>query len=407
MSKTNPGKLGRAWKKWEEDFAAAEPEVAKFAHAGLQGWRNEGVDVAALLRLEAVREKLIGVGADAEREAVERAIEAAIERLPKPFAPAAKAHFGFDPDLEGPGIVVRQERAANLLATLSGRWYRQANSKYLGLQPEEYVVALVAASLAGADDSLALVAATKGDGASPAPSLSVEELEPDGGAAILVVPVLIVAACLVAALIEWEGWRGEQEPFPARGSIVDAQTGVASASWLVRPTPNSQGIPWQGVLRACNLSTEDCERWETPGGEVAVAARSGDTIDFRVRLHDLRSKPVSLLRLAAASVQSGGRAAVQLSIAWPVRDRRDPERLGRELHRDTVSLLLPPEAELVYSPETTVLYGSPGEESLIARLPEGIMDPGGIKLRNVGAPSGCWDCDLEYTRYVDFQARVE
>ena len=414
------GGSGRDWKRLQNDFAAVEREVAAFADAGRQQWREGNLLLAPLLRLESVQAGLSRVDAadaDAQRDAVEAAIEAAIERLPEPKRRTAKAHFGFPgPDpAEDPSISARRKLAAELFGAPPRvpRWYQTPNpGKCFGLTPERYIVTLVTASLMGAQEPIAVVAEAVNGVEPPAADLpAAEDLEPDGPAgALLVVALVLVLALFVnlvdlGKLTDWRGGGGD--PIPPRGSIVDARTGEAFAPQLVRPRADSRGLAWEHVFWACDRSAEDCDSPQLAYRGTPMEASPGDTIDFRIRLYDPRGEPVSVLRLAATPNPALEGASVRLSIEWPVKGRSEREGLGLETHRAAVSLRLPPQASLVYDEGSTMLYGAAGEEVVVARLPEGIMDPPGIKLRNVGAPGDCWNCSLEFVRYVGFEATVE
>jgi hypothetical protein len=59
---------------------------------------------------------------------------------------------------------------------------------------------------------------------------------------------------------------------------------------------------------------------------------------------------------------------------------------------------------LEYVRGSAALYSREGR---IARLPDDIIRSGGLILKNVGSPPGCWDCDLHSIRFIEFSARVE
>ncbi len=408
MSRTGSGEAGKGRRSGE--FDAVTQAVADFARAGQQRWRKKRIGLAPLLNLESVQAELNpqDVSTDARRDAVERAIKAAIERLPDPERAATIAYFGFDGG--NPNHTDRQNRAGALLG-LTGRWFRGKSSEYPP-SPREYVIALVAESLAGGEDPLATDPKEGASVEPPAPgSPAAGDPEPDGSAGVLVAMVLVLALALLVEygglgnLVSWPG--GEKDPIPPRGAIVDARTGEVFAARLVRPLANSRGLAWRDILWACDRDSEDCDRSELARRRAPLKVGPGDTIDFRVRLYDPHGEPVSVLRLAAAPVRAPERTFVRLSIEWPVKARRAGEGLGMEAHHDAVALQLPRQASLVYDEGSTMLYGSAGEEAVVAHLPEGIMDPPGIKLRDVGSPRDCWDCNLESVRYVGFEATVE
>lgn len=421
--------------KNEDLLNPIEVEVAKFAYAGRRNWREAQVDVTRLLHLDAVQEKLCALedplDPNAERDAVEAAIEASIERLPDPFKAAAKDHFDFPGTGNVPhNIRARRERAArHFRGGRSERWYRLESDELYGLKPEQYVIALVSAALQGATDPVATIAAERG--APVAKVVSPKPVKRQGFDEIPVAappsrqrrlgffwPQLAAALLGVGAtgLILWGSTAlsvlqgddtGKVADVPPRGSVIDAQTGEIVDADSVRPRPDSSGVEWGDIFRACNLTTKACELEGFRGGTETVGARRGDVIDFRVRLHEPYGEPVSLLRLGASSSIEGQHAKVWLYLEWPSRRDDLTGELGLESRHDIADLRVPENSRLTYMPGTTVIYDSPGEESLLARLPDGIMDPGGIKLKDVGAPRNCWNCDLEYVRYVDFKAKVE
>lgn len=404
MPRTTFGEAGKGRKG--ADFRAVEQAVGEFAHEGQQRWRQKGIRLEPLLALDAVQETMNpqGEGPDAQRDAVEAAIEAAVERLGNPEREAARAYFGFDGDSQKRGA--RQTRAGEILG-MKDRTFRGTRGD--PSSPQAQIVRLVTVELVGEGDPL--------DAERSAESLAAraEELEPDGPAGAMWLPIVILACAAFAGLGGLgglanltHGWGGGGgDPIPPRGSIVDARTGQVFAAQLVRPRADSRGLVWKNILWACDRSAEDCSGPQPESGSTTVAAGAGDTIDFRIRLYDPRGEPVSVLRLAAKPVLTLQGTSVRLSIEWPVKAHRPGGGLGLETHHDAVTLKLPPQTLLVYDEGSTVLYGAAGEKVAVARLPEGIMDPPGIKLRNVGTPPDCWDCSLGSVRYVGFEATVE
>lgn len=59
---------------------------------------------------------------------------------------------------------------------------------------------------------------------------------------------------------------------------------------------------------------------------------------------------------------------------------------------------------LSYVSGSAALYS---REDFLTRLPDDIIESGGLVLKNVGSPPGCWNCDLDTIRFVEFSARVE
>ena len=142
-----------------ETFEAVEAQLARFAEAGSDDWRHDArLDSALLASLPAVQARLVAGGgvppADQERDAIEAAIEGAIDALPQPFAQAARDYFGFT--RPAAAKTKREERAGKTLS-YTGRWFRKPTSRYFGLTPREFVVALTTASLCEAPDPLRYV----------------------------------------------------------------------------------------------------------------------------------------------------------------------------------------------------------------------------------------------------------
>jgi len=93
---------------------------------------------------------------------------------------------------------------------------------------------------------------------------------------------------------------------------------------------------------------------------------------------------------------------MHVSLEWPLvkssDDSFDSIHAATKLHIPTEG-----DHELEYVPGSSTLSDAVGDR--LARLPDGVMD-GRLLLKNVGAPKRCWDCDLDYIRFVEFTARV-
>ncbi len=418
---------------------SVEPEIAAFADAGLYEWRtaSDPIDVALLGRLPAVQERLadLGPGAsedvDARLDAIDIAIEQAIGRLPQPYSNAAEAHFGFVPVPDGeepPTKSVREDAAADCFPriTSGGRWYIKPNGKHLGLKPRDLVVGLVAASLCGVADPMAyLVARARGVKAQPLPSSAApqpptSQIERPPWrllAGLGVVAVAGVAAVVIAITSSGgEGGtpveRAERRAIqagvvpPPQGWAVNAQTGKPSPPSTLpkRFGPNSGQIAGGNVFWSCVATTKPCS---IPKRGEPTIAKAGDQLLLRLRLHNPSDEPLAEARIWIATQTGSDSISLTANLEWPT---TTPDRIDSNGAKTTIRFRDGKPHGLEYLPRSAMLYDSSQEAGpegrMIARLPEGLLSYGGVVLTNVGAPRGCWDCDLAYIRYIDFSMRV-
>jgi hypothetical protein len=183
---------------------------------------------------------------------------------------------------------------------------------------------------------------------------------------------------------------------------VDAITGrVVHHLDLNAAVTAPQQISGGHILRACNLSAgSPCT---FPSSQETLEARPGDIIDFEMRLHDPAARYVPFARVFVdwgPADTDRSRVVVGASVEWS-----EPPGLNHA-QATPVTIILPkdgPASELIYIPGSTQLFGRAGPR--LALLPDGISD-GGITIARVGPPEHCFDCDLEYLRFIEFRARL-
>lgn len=219
--------------------------------------------------------------------------------------------------------------------------------------------------------------------------------------------IAVIAAAVVIATVTG---GSDHHGVPSNGSVVDAATGKTYPSGSSAPKPSvpSGQVEAGRILWACASSTSKPCLFDAHKTE--ISARRGSSVGFLLRLHNPAPPRVSLLRVSMSATPSPGTLRVSALLEWPT-IRGANHALTFDFGNATTKIRVPKGVRrLVYAPGSTLLLspavegGGPGK--VLARLPDGIFSPGGIKLMNVGPPRGCWDCDLEYTRYVEFSARL-
>lgn len=186
-----------------------------------------------------------------------------------------------------------------------------------------------------------------------------------------------------------------------QGTVVDARNGrIVEHPDLRNDPPGSPGVAGGDMLRVCNDSTGECDlsKW--------VAARPGDQIRFRFRIHNPMRKPLPYAKFFAHSGMAEGKhrnISLNIEIRWPALDYT-----GQFMNSNSVSVRSLPSSKkltrLRYVPKFAILANKKGEK--MTTLPDGITD-GGIALANIGSPPDCYVCDLEYVRYVEFSMVAE
>lgn len=194
-------------------------------------------------------------------------------------------------------------------------------------------------------------------------------------------------------------------PLPPPGSIVNARTGKVEAAQIERPVPDDARIESGEILRVCNLPSDDpCF---LTGLQPPLPARGGDTLEFRIRLHNPSARPLPKFHVSVLFREGSKhpqRDFISLFIVWkagfltPVK--------GTNL----VGVAFPSTINrLTYVHGSTKLLD--GNENLVGRLPNGIVgDQGnaGLWLNELGPPRSCPTCNpKKYERYIAFKAKVE
>jgi hypothetical protein len=407
--------------------AQIEPAVAAYAAAGQRFWRSPDtaprVDTEVLLRLPTVRSELASFDGDLEADphagadAIDAAIKRAITSLPRPFAEAALEQFGLvyvDPVSTPYGKGDREERAAVHLGRTTQRWYDMPNKGYGGMKPREYVVALVAAALCDVPEPLAFLATRRADSlATPAADLD-GAIEPHSPAArfgrrrrVLGATVAVLGIAVAAALLASHGSGGRAPSVPQLGSVVNAATGKVSppGSLHGRPALSGGQIENGPILRACVLTAAGCKY---PKGGQPTIAKVGDTLRFRLRVFDPNREGLSELKVSVWTSSVRNPNPVVVILEWP-RGLANGTGIESIAPSTTIRFADGKSHGLRYVAGSSGLYAPSSHTSegpSLARLPDGLFSSGGITLTEVGAPRGCWDCELAYVRYIDFSQQV-
>lgn len=219
---------------------------------------------------------------------------------------------------------------------------------------------------------------------------------------LLPLGVLVLVAAGVAV-----GWQlatsdaGAGVPPP--GSVVNAQSGeVLPPQPPIQPDEMNPGSQIEGgdIFRICIPAAEPSCPYDL--GEKAIYARRSDMIRFKLRLHEPAGASINFLKIVAGDSPTKQGMEVHVFLEWPTVKSADDTFTS--IHA-AAKLRIPAGGvhELEYVPGSSTLSDAVGDR--LARLPDGIMD-NYILLKNIGAPKGCWDCDLDYVRFVEFTARV-
>jgi hypothetical protein len=151
------------------ELDALRGEILKLARLGHGSWRTPDIDRDLLARTPLVAARLEDMTEqarshpDAIWEALDEALPDAISMLPADEEQAALCHFGYNGrmhNVQKSDLTWRKEEAA---AKLDGgnaiRWYTSPRGYSLGMRPENYIIELVMAAIAGIDDPLVWVRA--------------------------------------------------------------------------------------------------------------------------------------------------------------------------------------------------------------------------------------------------------
>ena len=224
---------------------------------------------------------------------------------------------------------------------------------------------------------------------------------------------LVVGAALFVLLfavigISWAPWSGSSSTIPPLGSVIDAQTGHVVPHPKISPTLHMAGeIDGGPILRPCDLAIPNCHF-----AEGTLAASVGDTIEFSLDLHNGNNGDVAYVKLEASSGPASQENKVpsreldlNMTIRWPIGENQVEEVGGHGGERPVARLQLPKSGlyNFQYIPGSTELLNK--EATFRHPLPDGIMRYG-IALTNIGQPANCFYCDVQYTRYVNFRAKI-
>ena len=220
----------------------------------------------------------------------------------------------------------------------------------------------------------------------------------------LVAGLLAASAALlvIAGTAQLVDDAGEAAVPPPTGSIIDAANGELVKKLHTRTTHQPVQIAGGSMFRVCNLSRETPCDYE-PGR--LVKAGPGDVLKFKLRLHNPWHAPLPYAELYVqewSSSEADIRVELYIEMterggamgaAGPRPSPADIDLPGPQPHSDG----------LAYIPGSTRLWDA--ESRFLGHLPDGIMESG-IALANIGAPASCYACDIDYVRFVSFQARV-
>src|SRR5207244_4341577 len=113
-------------------------------------------------------------------------------------------------------------------------------------------------------------------------------------------------------------------------------------------------------------------------------ARPHDIIAFRLRLHEAYGALLNFVRIMVTLGNGQGRIVSSGLIEWPTIARATNTFESATTDPVRIRLTVGGGHGLEYVPGSAVLL-KPGAK-LLARLPDGIADAGGVVLRNVGSP---------------------
>jgi hypothetical protein len=227
------------------------------------------------------------------------------------------------------------------------------------------------------------------------------------------VALVLVGTGAAAYFVESDVLGGDEAlAVPPVGATINAQTGEIAHN-APRSTSQMAQIEWGSIFRSCDRTTEHPCRYSADQGP--IRAHPGDLIEFGVRLHNPNDAAVPFARFTVV-LWGGGRDTV--SEKSQGRSGRASQsmtaRLDISFHTGIGSRHIEEKAEvdvlgargyttLNYVPGSTVLRDR--HHHLVARLPDGIMDAG-LALADIGSPASCYFCDIRYTRFIFFEAKV-
>jgi hypothetical protein len=218
--------------------------------------------------------------------------------------------------------------------------------------------------------------------------------------------VVLLAICLYIFTELVDNGSPQKALLPPPGSVVNAISGEVEGHPAIRGTkPGGAQIVGGPNFRACNLSAKaPCSY---PLRSQPIAAHAGDIINFKLRVYNPMAEPLPYAKFYVdwgEDTQHPRQLQIEMEIEWPYAHNAG---VGRPPSVELVTLVLPTtssSANLVYMPGSTVLLDRTGR--VIGSLPNGIMGRG-VALTDIGSPPSCFECDLTYTRFIAFEAKVK
>jgi hypothetical protein len=230
---------------------------------------------------------------------------------------------------------------------------------------------------------------------------------------IVVVVIVVVGLGATAAFVEGAVSGGEPAAtVPPTGTVIDAQTGKPAVN-VQHSTPQEAQIDSGSIFRVCDLTTEHPCGYESDQGPITV--NPGDLLELGILLHNGNDAAVPYARFTV-EVWGGNGTITERGPGGRALERPDPMSLKLDIEYRTGTIDERTEESfeidvhgsagytaLNYVPGSTVLMDR--HHHLLGRLPDGIMDSG-LALANIGSPSSCYFCDIRYTRFIFFKARI-
>lgn len=400
------------------DLSTLEPHVATLASSGLAGWRLSEADLDVLARaplVDAEIQRLADDGPatrDVRWDAVERAVEAAIETIGRPFSESARHQFGFTAPSGGAwDLKERQARAADAMSK-SWSWYRTTSAKFGGLKPGQYVIRLVSLALLGFRDPVAVQADLQEKGSAPARSLpdgepetptSRDPKQPDAPREpghppthesgrshdvepIVVRPWQLALGLVIVGAVAAFVWYSNST---ARENLSIAEARAECSKEQRRRS--GDGSP--AVAFGQFISGDAAFGAVVARGKAAdpVTARSGETVRVRIRLSNAGPRAIPSSCVAAAVPES---ASINPAVTFYV---LSPEADPQEL-RDDVSVVVPGGGPVCLE----FVRGS--GRVMNARL--ATIDQSASKASPIVPDTGTVDVGTEHTRSVGFDFKV-
>lgn len=217
----------------------------------------------------------------------------------------------------------------------------------------------------------------------------------------MIVAGIVLIVSLGAYLVDHVSLGGSAMAVPPPGTVIDAQTGEV-ASHVQHSTSQNAQIDGGSIFRACDLTREhpcNYEREQPP-----INVDDGDLIRFGILLHNGGDPAVPYARLTVER-WGGGSTPEERNPMLAVLDIQYHSSISNGIHAEVHMEAQGRQGftDFNYIPGSTVLMTR--DHQPLAQLPDGIMD-NGVGLANIGSPASCYYCDLDYTRFVFFEAVV-